>query len=55
MKIAVAGTGYVGLSVAVLLSQHNEVHALDIIPDKIEKLNKLVSPIRDAEIEHFFF
>ena len=54
MKIAVAGTGYVGLSVAVLLSQHNEVHALDIIPDKIEKLNKLVSPIRDAEIEHFF-
>ena len=54
MKIAVAGTGYVGLSVAVLLSQHNEVHALDIISDKIEKLNKLVSPIRDAEIEHFF-
>lgn len=54
MKIAVAGTGYVGLSVAVLLSQHNEVHALDIIPDKIEKLNKLISPIRDAEIEHFF-
>ncbi len=54
MKIAVAGTGYVGLSIAVLLSQHNEVHALDIIPDKVEKLNKLVSPIRDAEIDRFF-
>ena len=39
MKIAVAGTGYVGLSVALLLSQHNEVHALDIIPAKIELLN----------------
>ena len=54
MKIAVAGTGYVGLSIAVLLSQHNEVHALDIVPEKVEKLNGLISPIRDAEIERFF-
>ena len=53
MKIAVAGTGYVGLSLAVLLSQHNEVHALDIIPEKIEKINAFKSPIQDAEIERF--
>lgn len=53
MKIAVAGTGYVGLSVALLLSQHNDVHALDIVPAKIEMLQRGVSPIRDAEIEHF--
>ena len=53
MKIAVAGTGYVGLSLAVLLSQHNEVHALDIVPEKVEKINNFVSPIRDDEIERF--
>ena len=46
MKIAVAGTGYVGLSLAVLLSQHNEVHALDIVPEKVEKINGYVSPIQ---------
>lgn len=53
MKIAVAGTGYVGLSIAVLLSQHNEVHALDIIPKKVEMLNRYESPIADREIEDF--
>lgn len=53
MKIAVAGTGYVGLSLAVLLSQHNEVHALDIVPEKVEKINNYMSPIQDDEIERF--
>ena len=53
MKIAVAGTGYVGLSLAVLLSQHNEVHALDIVPEKVQKINNFVSPIQDDEIERF--
>jgi UDPglucose 6-dehydrogenase len=53
MKIAIAGTGYVGLSNAILLSQNNEVIALDVIPDKIEKLNKKISPIADADIEKF--
>ena len=53
MKIAVAGTGYVGLSLAVLLSQHNEVHALDIVPEKVEKINAFQSPIQDDEIERF--
>lgn len=52
-KIAVAGTGYVGLSNAVLLAQHNEVVALDLDPDKVDMLNQKRSPIQDAEITHY--
>jgi len=53
MKIAVAGTGYVGLSIATLLSQNHEVMAVDIIPEKVEKINKRISPIRDEYIEKY--
>ena len=54
MKIAVAGTGYVGLSLATLLSQRNEVYALDVIPEKVDMINDRVSPIKDELIEKFF-
>lgn len=53
MRIAVAGTGYVGLSIAVLLSQHNEVKAVDIIPEKVDLINNRKSPIQDKEIEEY--
>ena len=53
MKIAVAGTGYVGLSIATLLSQNHEVMAVDIVPEKVEKINKRISPIQDEYIEKY--
>ena len=53
MKIAVAGTGYVGLSIATLLAQHNEVVAVDVIPEKVEKINRKESPIQDEYIEKY--
>ena len=53
MKIAVAGTGYVGLSLAVLLAQHNEVVAVDVIKDKVDKINNRISPIQDEYIEKY--
>ncbi|MBE7036407.1 MAG: nucleotide sugar dehydrogenase [Ruminococcaceae bacterium] len=54
MKIAVAGTGYVGLSLAVLLAQYNEVIAVDVVPEKVEKINQRISPIQDEYIERYF-
>ena len=53
MKIAVAGTGYVGLSIATLLAQHNQVVAVDVIPEKVEKINNRISPIQDEYIEKY--
>ena len=53
IKVAVAGTGYVGLSIATLLSQHHHVSAVDVVPEKVEKLNKRISPIQDDYIEKF--
>lgn len=53
LKIAVAGTGYVGLSIATLLSQHHHVSAVDVVPEKVEKLNKRISPIQDDYIEKY--
>lgn len=53
MNIAVAGTGYVGLSLAVLLAQHNHVTAVDVVPEKVEKINNHISPIQDDEIERY--
>ncbi|MBQ2566037.1 MAG: UDP-glucose 6-dehydrogenase, partial [Bacteroidales bacterium] len=53
MKIAVAGTGYVGMSIAVLLAQRHEVAAVDVIPEKVEKINRKISPIQDEYIEKY--
>lgn len=54
INIAVAGTGYVGLSIATLLAQHNKVTAVDVIPEKVEKINRRISPIQDEYIEKYF-
>ena len=54
MKIAIAGTGYVGLSLATLLSQHHKVIAVDIISEKVEMINRRISPIQDMYIEQYF-
>lgn len=53
MKIAVAGTGYVGMSIATLLAQHNEVTAVDVIPEKVDLINQKKSPIQDEYIEKY--
>ena len=53
IKVAVAGTGYVGLSIATLLSQHHHVTAVDVIPEKVEKFNNKISPIQDDYIEKY--
>lgn len=54
LKIAVAGTGYVGLSIATLLAQHHQVTAVDVIPEKVEMLNRKQSPIQDDYIENIW-
>ena len=54
MKIAVAGTGYVGLSMATLLAQHHSVMAVDVVAEKVEKINRRESPIQDEYIERYF-
>ena len=53
IKVAVAGTGYVGLSIATLLAQHHHVTAVDVVPEKVEKLNNKISPIQDDYIEKY--
>ena len=53
IKVAVAGTGYVGLSIATLLSQHHKVTAVDVIPEKVKKINNRISPIQDEYIEKY--
>ena len=53
LKIAVAGTGYVGLSIATLLAQHHQVYAVDVIPEKVDKINNRISPIQDEYIEKY--
>ena len=53
MKIAVAGTGYVGMSIATLLSQHNEVTAVDVVPERVDLVNNKKSPIQDDYIEDY--
>ena len=53
LKIAVAGTGYVGMSIATLLAQHHEVIAVDVVPEKVEKINQRISPIQDEYIERY--
>lgn len=55
LQIAVAGTGYVGLSIATLLAQHHKVTAVDIIPEKVEKINNRISPIQDEYIERHLY
>ena len=55
IKVAVAGTGYVGLSIATLLSQHHHVTAVDVIPEKVEKLNNKISLIQDDYIEKYCY
>ena len=54
LRIAVAGTGYVGLSIATLLAQHHQVTAVDVIAEKVDKINQRISPIQDEYIEKFF-
>ena len=54
MKIAVIGTGYVGLSIATLLSQHHDVVAMDVVAAKVEAINRRICPIQDSEIERYF-